>query len=124
MIKKIKYIIEKEFVRCWPEGAMNAESIAEFVDEIASGEEEVSSIVKVLMDGRRATFAGRPEDLKSVVRKFREYNKKFELIKVAVILQNPYETAISIILKENLKQLPNISFGVFSTEQAAIKWLK
>ena len=62
--------------------------------------------------------------MKTIARKFNYYSGKFEQIKVAAILQNPYETAIYIVLKEKLKSISNLSFGVFSTESAAIKWLK
>ena len=123
MIRKIRYTVDKELVRCSPEGAVNADSIADFVNDVCRDKEIGNEVIKVLFDTRRATFAGKPDDLKSVMKKFWEHYRKFEYIKVAVILQNPYETAISIILKEKLKQMNNLTFGLFSTEAAAVKWL-
>lgn len=124
MARKIKYTLEKEFIKVWFEGAVQAYSIADLITEIVGQRDKLPSDLKVLIDARRATFAGKPDDLIMILKKFREHYDKFELIKMTIILQNPYETAISIILKEMLRDISNVLFKVFSTEQAALFWLK
>jgi len=124
MARKLIYKIEDDIVRCSPEGPVSADSLADLVSDVVHTRDKSKGVVKVLLDARRATFEGRPDDLKNITRKFQEYYKKFEQIKVAAILQNPYETAVFIVLKEKLKSIPNLVFGMFSTESAALKWLK
>ncbi|MGD0581543.1 MAG: hypothetical protein ABR974_01205 [Bacteroidales bacterium] len=124
MAKQIKYIVEKELVRVWFDGFVSAESIASIITDIVNERKNLPDNVRVLVDARRAKYDGKPDDLKMILRKFREHNRKFEMIKLAIILQNPYETAISIIMQEMLKNIENIFFKVCSTEQAAISWLR
>ncbi len=123
-MKKISYSIEKEFVRVVFDDVVSAESIAALMSDIVKERKKLPSILKVLVDARRARFAGRPDDLRIILKKFREHYTKFEIIKLTIVLQNPYETAISIIMKEMLRNLTNIYIKVFSTEQAAAEWLK
>ena len=60
----------------------------------------------------------------SILKKIKENYTKFESIKLTIVIQNPYETAMSILMQEMLKDLENVYFKVFSTEQAAALWLK
>jgi hypothetical protein len=124
MPKKIKYSIEQDYVKVWFDGEVHAESIALLVTDIVSERKKLSPGLKVLVDSRRASFAGKPDDLKMILKKIKENSKKFEIIKLTIVLQNPYETAISIIMQEMLKDIANVYFKVFSTEQAAASWLK
>jgi hypothetical protein len=124
MGRKIKYTVEKEFLKIWFDQVVDAESIASLISDIVKEREKLPGNLRVLVDARRSTFAGKPEDLKMILKKFREHYKKFEMIKLTIILQNPYETAISILMQEMLKDISNIYFRVFSTEQAAVSWLK
>jgi hypothetical protein len=124
MSKKVKYTVEDGFVKIWFEGANNADIIADTIAEIVKDNEKKYTSIRVLGDARRATFDGKPADLNTITRKFKEHGRKFESIKLAMVLQNPYETAISIILKAMLKEFTNTSLNVFSTEHAAVEWLK
>jgi hypothetical protein len=124
MTKKLKYSIEKDYVKVLIEGNVNAESIALLVTDIVNDRKRLPDKLKVLLDARRANFAGKPDDLKTIFKKIKENYKKFETIRLTIVLQNPYETAISIIMQEMLKDIANVYFKVFSTEQAAASWLK
>jgi hypothetical protein len=124
MTKKLKYNIEKDYVKVLIEGNVNAESIALLVTDIVNDRKKLPDKLKVLLDARRANFEGKPDDLKMIFKKIKENNKKFETIRLTIVLQNPYETAISIIMQEMLKDIANVYFKVFSTEQAAASWLK
>jgi hypothetical protein len=124
MPKRIRYSIEQDYVKVWFDGAVHAESIALLVTDIVSERAKLPDRLKVLVDSRRASFAGKPGDLKMILKKIKENYKKFEIIKLTIVLQNPYETAISIIMQEMLKDIANVYFKVFSTEQAAASWLK
>ena len=123
MPKRIKYNIDNEFIRVWFEGALQADTIADLITDIVKDREKLPGTLKVLIDSRRAKFASKPEDLKVILKKFKEHHDKFKLIKLTIILQNPYETAISILMQEMVRGLGNVYFRVFPTEQAAVSWL-
>lgn len=123
MSKRIKYIIEKEFIKVWFDGILEAETIADLISDIVKDREKLPGKLKVLIDSRRARFGSKPEDLKLILKRLREHHKKFEFIKLTIVLQNPYETAISILMQEMVRDLGNVYFRVFSTEQAAVSWL-
>ncbi|MFN8209424.1 MAG: STAS/SEC14 domain-containing protein [Bacteroidales bacterium] len=124
MADKIKYTFDNELVRVTQSGVVDSETFNDLIALIVKDRKNLPSEIKILMDARRATFGSRPEDLKSILRKIKEHYKKFDSIKFAIILQNPYETAIGIIMQEMLREIPSVVLRVFSTEQAAVKWLK
>ncbi len=124
MPKKVKYTIEKDYVKVWFDGEVHADSIAQLVSDIVDKRKDLPSKLKVLLDARRASFGGRPDDLNVILKKIKENYKKFESVRLTIVIQNPYETAISILMQEMLKNLENVYFKVFSTEQAAASWLK
>ena len=123
MPKRIKYIIEKDLVKVWFEGMLQAETIADLITDIVNDRRYLPDKLKILIDSRRAKFASKPEDLRVILKRIREHHEKFELIKLTIILQNPYETAISILMQEMVRDLGNVYLRVFSTEQAAVSWL-
>jgi hypothetical protein len=121
-VQEISYNIKNDLVRVLFNGTIRIEAINRLISDLVSNE-DLPLNLKVLIDSRRAKFDTKPSDLPSIIRKLKEHNKKFETIKLTIIQQNPYETAISMIMQELLKGIGNIYFKVFSTEQAAILWL-
>src|SRR5512141_1551060 len=99
MPSKVVYTIEKDYIKVWFDGVVFAESIAQLVTDIVNEKDKLPPKLKILLDARRANFGGKPDDLKMIIKRIRENNKKFETIKLTIVLQNPYETAISIIMQ-------------------------
>jgi len=122
-VKGISYNIEKDLVRVVFDGQIRVEAINRLIADLIR-KEKLPQNLKVLIDSRRAKYDTKPGELPSIIKKLKEHNEKFESIKLTIIQQNPYETAISMIMQEYLKGLGNIYFKVFSTEQAAVSWLK
>jgi hypothetical protein len=123
-MKRIKYIIEKDFVKVHLDGIVRAEEIGGLISDIVQEKENLPRLLKILIDSRRAKYEAKTSDLQIVLKKIIENHKKFEVIKLTIVQQNPFETAISMIMKEMLKGVENVYFEVFSTEQAAVSWLK
>ena len=121
-MKDITYRIDKDLVRIIFKGNIRIEAINKLISDFVLNE-ELPLNLKVLIDSRRAKFDTKPSDLPLIIKKLKEYNDRFESIKLTIIQQNPYETAISMILQDLLKGIDNIYFRVFSTEQAAVLWL-
>jgi hypothetical protein len=122
-MKKINFDIENDFVRILFDGTIRPESITRLISDIVNEKENLPGQLKILIDSRRARYEGKPTDLQQIFKKVNEHHKKFHTIKLTIIQQSPYETAISIIMKEMLRGLENVYFEVFSTEKAALAWL-
>ncbi len=120
---KIKHTVEDGIVRVTLTGKINPEAFPGVTADIANRYYISIPKIKVILDFRRASFKGKPDDLKMIIKKLKEHNRKFEIIKLAIILQNPYETAISIIFQKMANEISNLFINVFSTEQAALSWL-
>ena len=124
MSKKVNFTIEKDYIKVWFDGEVHSDELVRLVADIVDERASFPPKLKVLLDARRAYFGGRPDDLKVILKKIKENYTKFESIKLTIVIQNPYETAMSILMQEMLKDLENVYFKVFSTEQAAALWLK
>lgn len=122
-MKEINYNIEKDIVRIVFDGRIRIESINRLITDLVR-KNDLPLNLKVIIDSRRAKFDADPKDLPLIIRKLKEHNEKFESVKLTIIQQNPYETAISMIMQDLLKGIGNIYFKVFSTEQEAVLWLK
>lgn len=123
-MKRIKYNIEKDFIKVLLDGIVRAEEIGRLISDIVQEKEKLPRQLKILIDSRRAKYEAKTSDLQAILKKIVEHHKKFETIKLTVVQQNPYETALSMIMKQMLKGVENVYFEVFSTEQAAVLWLK
>lgn len=123
-MKRIKFIIEKDFIKVLLIGIIKAEEIGRLITDVVQEKEKLPKQLKILIDSRRAKYETKTSDLQVILKKIVENHKKFEIIKMTIVQQNPYETAMSMIMKEMLKGLGNVYFEVFSTEQAAVLWLK
>jgi len=124
VMKRIKYIKEKEFIKVLLDGIVKAEEVGRLISDIMQEKDKLPRQLKILVDSRRAKYDTKASDLQVILKKITEHHKKFEIIKLTVVQQNPYETAISMIMKDMLKGVGNVYFEVFSTEQAAVLWLK
>ena len=123
MTDRIRYTVENGIVRITLAGKTSPDELSDVTTEIANKHQKTIPHIRIILDVRRASFFGKPEDLKVIVKKFREHHNKFDLIKLAIVLQNPYETAISIIFQKMARDISNLLINVFSTEQAALLWL-
>ena len=48
----------------------------------------------------------------------------FEFVWSAMIVDNPYDTALSVLFEKNTETIDNFAFRTFSTEESAKNWIK
>jgi len=75
----------------------------------------------ILTDLRECLFELRPQEMEQFIRIFKEKFSKGKG-KSAIIIDTPIETAISTIFQDLVKNVRRIQ--IFSTDEAAIAWLK
>ena len=79
--------------------------------------------LKILQDFTNTNYDLNVGDLEDIAVQIKKHFERFKSIKVAAIHNKSAETAISIIFAKLLES-ENLNYLVFSTEEAAIKWLE
>ncbi len=78
--------------------------------------------LNVLINCTGTSCTTKPDEIEIFYNKVKEAVKKYEWIREAILVDQPYETAF-VILFEKLMQIEKYEFKVFHTENVAIKWL-
>jgi len=78
-----------------------------------------------LIDIRGSRFLLKKEDKEEIYNFFKEYTAKLNMKrKCAFLTNNPEEVVTSEIFKMRVNQFTEMTFKVFTTEEAAYKWLR
>ena len=96
----------------------------EIVDYIIATKKNKSypGVLKILTDATKANMNFLPDDLGIIVEENNKSLEKYDYIIDAIVLSSPKETALSILYQEIAKN-KKYKFKVFSTREAATKWL-
>lgn len=78
--------------------------------------------LKILTNTSEANFNFSPNDLKIIIEENYKSLEKYDRIIDAIITDNPKNTAISMLYQELVKT-NKYEFNVFSSKEAALKWL-
>lgn len=79
--------------------------------------------LKIIIDSQKARYSFTEKDLQKIANAIKHLLTKFNSIQEAIIQSTPYETAMAV-LYEQMVQIENFRFKVFSSYEAAIQWLK
>ena len=79
--------------------------------------------LKILSDGSEAIFKVLPNELGLIVEENNKSLEAYNSIVDAIVLSGPKETALSMLYQEIAKN-KKYKFRIFSTREAAIKWLE
>ena len=99
-------------------------AIKEIIDYIIATKKNESypRVLKILTDASKANMHFLPDDLVKIVEENNKSIEKYDYIIDAIVLSSPKETALSILYQELAKN-KKYKFQVFSTREAAAKWL-
>lgn len=122
------YMVSKEFNKTT--GILAATykgnvTLKEIVDYIIATKENNSypRSLKILTDAAEANMNFSAKDLSVIAEENYKSLEKYDHITDAIILTSPKETALSMLYKELVKT-NKYKFKVFSTKDAAIRWLE
>lgn len=80
--------------------------------------------LKVLIDCTGSHVDLKTSEINISIDVIKNVLKKYNHIQEAIIVDQPFETAISTIFKNKFSaNIPNLSFKIFSTKNAAMIWL-
>lgn len=78
---------------------------------------------KLLIDYTQAKFKFEIDELDKLVAVLKQFILNFDYVKMAILHSKPLEQAINMIFNDMVKNTPNFYTEIFSTKEAAIKWL-
>jgi hypothetical protein len=77
----------------------------------------------ILQDARELRIQLNHKNIHHVHERLNSVSSRFTKIRHALVIEDPMHTALAFLLKELLKD-QHYAFNVFSTKEAAYKWLK
>jgi hypothetical protein len=102
-------------------GTINADDLISHIDRVGQNDSN-PRFLKVLADGREATFDLSAKDLQRINKQKAKYRDYYNYLAYAALLNNPITVALSVIY-HMISRTDKHSFQCFSTEDAAKRWL-
>jgi uncharacterized alpha/beta hydrolase family protein len=98
--------------------------LSEIIDYIIYTKENTSypRLLKIITVASNANFNFSVDDLGAIITENEKSLEKYDYIIDAIITENPQVTAISMLYQE-LEKNKKYKFNIFSTKEAALKWL-
>lgn len=112
---------ELKILRVRYPGMLTKEEIIAHYDELRTNSSFHRNI-RILIDCRNSTFTVKPEEVPELTAAARDAVRKFDSVKEAMMVTDPYETVIVTLFEKGIN-IPNYRFRVFYTEEAALNWL-
>ncbi len=103
------------------EGDVSLKEITDYIDATRINKNHPRKL-RIITDSRKSNMLLKPEDLSTIVDANNRSLKEYTYIIDAIILENPHDIAMSYLYKE-LSKTNNYYFKLFSTYDAAAKWL-
>ncbi len=105
-------------------GEINTKDIIEYVEWLGK-RKYLPHELRIMSDMARASFREVMQDeLPLILRVVKDILPHFHYIRDALIPASPHETALTMLYEKLSLILENYYIKVFSTEEAALKWLK
>lgn len=88
-------------------------------------DESLSARLRVLIDTRGADFfEGTEQQLNDLRGRIENLMERYEYIQEAIIVEEPYSTAIASLYEYHTSGISGYSFEIFSTDEGAKNWLQ
>ncbi len=122
-MSKVKFVPDKDLkiLRVRYPGMLTKEDVIAHYNEIRSNT-GFQRDLRILIDCRDSTFTIKPGEVNELYAVAAQAVVKYDFVKEAVMVSDPYETVI-VTLFQQANKIPNYMFQVFNTEQAAVVWL-
>jgi hypothetical protein len=104
------------------EGIVTFEDILKYVSKLRNPDRYPKRLL-ILTDAVHGRFGFTREQDKILAGMVRQYASPFEVIKDAIIINDPRTTAYSLLYRRAASSIRNYEFEIFNTREAAIQWL-
>lgn len=110
------------FLRVVYDGHIDMQQIIKHINSLIE-DSSLPENLKILTDARQSRYLLQKKEGDEVIRYMRQNTTRFNSIKSAILHSSPWETAMATLLQDHSNIL-NFQHRVFSTEEAAISWLR
>jgi hypothetical protein len=118
---KLSFDKEKNILRTITGGVIGVDDMLKHYNTIIQST-SFPKRLNVLINCTSTDCTTKPEEIEIFYNKVKIAVKKYESIREAILVDQPYETAF-VILFEKLMQIEKYEFKVFHTEDVAMNWL-
>ncbi len=118
---KYNYNQEKGYVEAIFQEKINQGEIVNYINCLMK-ENHLPDNLKGIIDARNASFSVHPANLYNILSENVKMFTRFNMLKVAIIINNPVDTALAMIFTR-LIQLERYHFKVFTTINGAERWI-
>jgi hypothetical protein len=101
---------------------INLSEIAEHINNIGK-DPSLPTNLKILTDARKAVLNFDPKSISILIETIQNAKIKHESIKEAILHDDPDVAGYSFLYQKMLTPLVKHTFKIYSTEEAALKWL-
>lgn len=103
-------------------GLITFEDVVRYIDELKNLQKFPKKLL-ILTDSVNGRFEFTAEEDQKIASMVQQHAPHFEVIKDAIIIDDPRTTAYSLLYRNASSNIPNYLFEIFSTREAAINWL-
>ncbi len=103
------------------ENELSTESVIEYYQNVATNSDYPRDL-KVLCFVSATSYPVKPEDVYAMVGSLEEACSKYHSVIEAFVAEDPYATVITTLFSKQAR-IQNYRSKVFSTKEAALKWL-
>ena len=104
------------------EGIVTLQEVIDYISVLKHPEKYPRKLL-ILTDAVHGRFEFSEEEDEILAGFVRQYAPSYELIKDAIIIDDPRTTAYSLLYRNAASSIPNYRFEIFNTREAAIEWL-
>ncbi len=112
----------KDYLQTSFTGQISVQDIKDYINSVLKIKKDKEDL-KILINGLDSNLAIETKDLNDILNELTKLLTIYNSLKIAVIVDNPLNTAYSILFKRMIYQ-DHIRFELFSTELLAKKWME
>ena len=117
-----KFNSEKGILKSKLVGVITLENWIDDIIEVGN-DKNLPKKLLILTDATEAFFEFNESDIPDAIKIIERVVYKFEFIKEALVQNNPHVTALSMLYEIELAKFENFEYKIFSTFEAANRWL-
>lgn len=116
-----KWDEELQVLRVITTGSVTKETISEYYQVIMDND-SLPRDLKILVNPSKGEYSGSIKEVPTLISSLKKAMKLFDSIQEAIVVTTPYNTVVATLFSRAIR-IPNYSFKIFSTEEAAVDWL-
>lgn len=120
---EFRYNSEEDIIYLERSGDISLQDVLSCINSINQNFQSLQKL-HIIDDLRHSVSTFKKEEYPVMINELKKRVNRYNQVKHAVIVNNPSDTALTILFAMKSKSIENYSFKIFSTIEAAKYWLK